>query len=163
MMDSVARNLRILWRAESIIADIRIRQTMTRSSLRGVAALLGTFAFLMGNLSLFFALQQAWGRIWAAAVIALANLLLAVVMLIVAQRSKPGREMELAFEVRNSALQALESNARALQQQFAEFREEVREVREAVVGFVRHPLDSGLPGLLVPIAGAVIKGLKKPE
>jgi hypothetical protein len=97
-------------------------------------------------------------------VIALANLLLAVVMLIVAQRSKPGREMELlAFEVRNSALQALESNARALQQQFAEFREEVREVREAVVGFVRHPLDSGLPGLLVPIAGAVIKGLKKPE
>jgi len=51
-----------------------------------------------------------------AAVIVLANLLLAVVMLIVAQRSKPGREMELALEVRNSALQALEMGAQVLQQ-----------------------------------------------
>jgi hypothetical protein len=128
-MDNVVRNLRILWRAESIIADISFRQMMTRSFLRGAAALLGAFAFLMGNLSLFFALQQAWGRNWAAAVIALANLLLAVVILIVAQRSKPGREMELALEVRNSALQALEMDAQVLQQQLAEFRDEVRGVR----------------------------------
>jgi uncharacterized protein YoxC len=51
-----------------------------------------------------------------AAVIALANLLLAIVMLIVAQRSKPGREVELALEARNSALQALEMDAQVLQQ-----------------------------------------------
>jgi uncharacterized protein YoxC len=98
-----------------------------------------------------------------AAVIALANLLLAVVMLIVAQRSKPGREVELALEARNSALQALEMDAQVLQQQLAESRDEVRRVREAVVGFVRHPLDSVLPGLIVPLAGAVLNGLKKPE
>lgn len=163
MMDNVARNLRVLWRAESIIADIRVRQMMTRSSLRGIAALLAAFAYLMANLSLFFALQEAWGPIWAAAVIATANLLLALVLLIVAQRSKPGREMELALEVRNGALQALEADAQALQQQLSEFRDEVRGVRDAVVGFVRHPLDSVLPSLLVPLAGAVIKGLKKPE
>jgi hypothetical protein len=64
-----------------------------------------------------------------AAVIALANLLLAVVMLIVAQRSKPGREMELASEVRDSALPASEMDAQVLQQQLAEFRDEVRGVR----------------------------------
>jgi hypothetical protein len=163
MMDNAVRNLRILWRAESIVADICLRQMMTRSSLRGIAALLGVFAFLMTNLSLFFALQQDWGLIWAAAVIALANLLLSIVLLIIAQRSKPGREMELALEVRTSALQALEADAQGVQEQLAEFREEVRGVREAVVGFVRHPLDSVLPNLLVPVAGAVIKGLKKSE
>ncbi len=162
-MDNAARNLRILWRAESILADIRLRQMMTRSSLRGIAGLLGVFAFLMANLSLFFALQQDWGLIWAAAVIAFANLLLSIVLLIIAQRSKPGREMELALEVRTSALQALEADAQAVQEQLAEFCEEVRGIREAVVGFVRHPLDSVLPSLLVPVAGAVIKGLKKPE
>lgn len=163
MMDNLVRNLRVLWRAESIIADIRFRQMMTRSSLRGMAALLGAFAFLMGNLALFFALEQAWGAIWAAALIGLANLLLATILLAVAERSKPGREMELALEVRNTALQALETDAQVIQQQLTEFRDEVRGVREAVVGFVRHPLDAVLPSMLVPLAGAVIKGLKKPE
>ncbi|MFC1455958.1 phage holin family protein [Microvirga arabica] len=163
MMDNLVRNLRVLWRAESIIADIRFRQMMTRSSLRGIAALLGAFAFLMGNLALFFALEQAWGTIWAAVLIGLANLLLAIILLVVAERSKPGREMELALEVRNMALQSLETDAQAIQQQLSDFRNEVRGVREAVVGFVRHPLDSVLPGMLVPLAGAVIKGLTKPE
>jgi multisubunit Na+/H+ antiporter MnhG subunit len=163
MMDNLVRNLRVLWRAEAIIADIRFQQMMKRSSLKGIAALLGAFAFLMGNLALFFALEQAWGAIWAAALIGLANLLLTIILLVVAERSKPGREMELALEVRNTALQSLETDAQAIQQQLTEFRDEVRGVREAVVGFVRHPLDSVLPSMLVPLAGAVIKGLKKPE
>lgn len=163
MMDNLVRNLRVLWRAESIIADIRFQQMMKRSSLKGIAALLGVFAFLMGNLALFFALEQAWGAIWAAAMIGVGNFLLAVVLLVVAERSRPGREMELALEVRNTALQALETDAQAVQQQLIEFRDEVRGVREAVVGFVRHPLDAVLPSMLVPLAGAVIKGLKKPE
>jgi hypothetical protein len=163
MMDNVVRNLRVLWRAESIIADIRFRQMMTRSSLRGVAVLLGTFAFLMGNLSVYFALEQAWGSTWAAALVGLANLLLALVLLMVAERTRPGREMELALEVRNTALEALETDAQALQKQLTELRDEVRGVRQAIVGFVRHPLDAVLPGMLVPLAGAVIKGLKKPD
>ncbi len=54
--------------------------------------------------------------------IALVNFPLAVVMLIVAQRSKPGREMELALKVRNSAVQALDMDAPTLQQQLVEFR-----------------------------------------
>jgi hypothetical protein len=163
MMDNVVRNLRILWRAESIIADIRFRQMMTRSSLRGAAVLLGVFAFLMGNLALFFALEQSWGSIWAAGLVGLANLLLAILLLIIAERSKPGREMELALEVRNTALQALETDAQVIQQQLTELRDEVRGVRQAIVGFVRHPLDAVLPGMLVPLAGAVIKGLKKSD
>jgi hypothetical protein len=163
MMDNVVRNLRILWRAESIIADIRFRQMMTRSSLRGAAVLLGVFAFLMGNLALFFALEQSWGSIWAAGLVGLANLFLAVILLIIAERSKPGREMELALEVRNTALEALETDAQVIQQQLTELRDEVRGVRQAIVGFVRHPLDAVLPGMLVPLAGAVIKGLKKSD
>lgn len=163
MMDNLVRNLRVLWRAESIIADIRLRQMMARSGLRGTAALLGVFAYLMGNLAVFFALQQSWGSIWAAASIALANLALAIVLLVVAERSKPGREMDLALEVRNTALQALEADAQVIQDQLSDLRDEVRGVRQAIVGFVRHPLDAVLPSMLVPLAGAVIKGLKKSD
>ncbi|WP_230533383.1 phage holin family protein [Microvirga roseola] len=163
MMDNVVRNLRVLWRAESIIADIRLRQAITRSGLRGVAALLGAFAFVMGNMALFFALEPSWGPIWAAAAIGGLNLLLAVVLLVTAERTKPEREMELALEVHNIALQALEADALVVQQQLIDLKEEVRGVRQAIVGFVRHPIDSVLPGMLVPLAGAVIKGLKKHE
>jgi hypothetical protein len=162
-MDSLVRNLRVLWRAESIIADIRLRQMMTRSSLKGAAALLGAFAFLMGNISVFFAFQQALGPVWAAALIALGNLVLAIVLLIVAEKSKPGREMDLALEVRNTALQALEADAQVLQAQLVDLRDEVRGVRQAIVGFVHHPLDAVLPGMLVPLAGALLKSLKKSD
>lgn len=161
MMDSIVRNLRVLWRAETIIADIRFRQMMTRSSLRGAAALLGLFAYGMGNLAVFFALDQSWGPIRAAALVAAGNVVLAIILLMVAERTKSGREMELAVEVRNSALQALEADAEAVQQQLAELRDEVRGMKQAVVGFVRHPIDSVLPSMLVPLAGAVIKNLKK--
>lgn len=162
MMDSIVRNLRVLWRAESIIADIRFRQVMMRSSLRGAAALLGLFAYAMGNLAVFFALDQAWGPIWAASAVALGNLLVALLLLVIAERAKPGREMELALEVRNSALQALEADAGVIQVQLMELRDEVRGMKQAVTGFVRHPINSALPAMLVPLAGAVIKNLKKP-
>jgi len=162
MMDSIVRNLRVLWRAESIIADIRFRQVMTRSSLRGAAALLALFASVMGNLAVFFALEGSWGPIWAAGLVALGNLVVAILLLLVAERSKPGREMDLALEVRNSALQALETDARAIQIQLTDLRDEVRGMKQAVVGFARHPIDSVLPAMLVPLAGAVIRNLKKP-
>lgn len=162
MMDNIVRNLRVLWRAESIIADIRFRQMMTRSSLRGAAALLGLFAYGMANLAAFFALDQAWGPIWASVAVALGNLAVALLLLTIAERAKPGREMELALEVRNSALQALETDAQAVQSQLTELRDEVRGMRQAIIGFVRNPIDSIVPAMLVPLAGAVIKNLKKP-
>lgn len=162
MMDSIVRNLRVLWRAESIIADIRFRQVVTRSSLRVAAALLGLFAYFMGNLAVFFALDQSLGSIWAAAIIALGNVVVAIVLLVIAERSKSGREMELALEVRNAAIQALETDAEAFQDQLTELRDEVRGMKQAIVGFVRHPIESALPAMLVPLAGAVIKNLKKP-
>ncbi len=162
-MENVVRNLRVLWRAESIIADVRLRQMMVRSGLRGAAVLLGLFAFLMANLAVFFALQQIWGAIWAAAAVSAGNVLLAGILLFAAGRTAPGREMELALEVRNNALENLEADALVVQAQLVELREEIRGVRRAITGFAHHPLDNLLPNLLVPLAGAIAKGLKKSD
>lgn len=163
MMDNVVRNLRVLWRAEAIIADIRVRQMAMGLGLRGAAAFLIVFSFLMGSLAAFFALERVWGPIWAAAAIGLFSLLVAGVLLLVAARAKPRREMELAQEVRNSALQALEVDALAVQQHLSEIREEIRGVRQVIAGVARNPLDNLLPSLIVPVAGAIVKGLKKSE
>lgn len=163
MMDNAVRNLRTLWRVETIIADIRLRQIMARALLRGLAALMGAFAYLMANLSLYLALERAWDSIWAAALVGLGNLLLALLLLVIAQRAKPGRELDLALQVRGDALRALEADAGAIQQQLVGFRDEIRDVRDAVAGFTRHPFETLLPSILVPLAGAVIKNLKKSD
>jgi hypothetical protein len=161
MMDHCVRNLRVLWRAESIIAEIRIRQVLTRSGLRGLAVLLAGFAFLMLNLAGFFVLERIWDPAWAAAALAAGNLCLAGLLLAIAGRTRPGRDMALAVEVRDSALQALELDAKALQKQMVDMTEEVRGLKTAVVGFVRNPMDAVLPSLLVPLAGAVVKSITK--
>ena len=67
MMDGLVRNLRVLWRAESIIAEIQLRRALTRSGLRGLAVLLAGFAFLMLNLAGFFVLERIWDPAWASA------------------------------------------------------------------------------------------------
>jgi hypothetical protein len=162
MMDNVVRNLRVVWRAESIIADIHLRQLLMRSSLRGAAAFAGLVAVLMMNLAGYFALEQAWGAIWASVGIGLINLSIAGLLLALAGRSLPGRELQLAIEVRDTALKALELDALAAQKQLVEIRDEIRGVRQVVAGFVRNPLDAVLPSVLVPLAGAVVKSIAKP-
>jgi hypothetical protein len=161
MMDGLVRNLRVLWRAESIIAEIQLRRALTRSGLRGLAVLLAGFAFLMRNLAGFFVLERIWDPAWASAALAAANLCLAGLLLAMAGRTRPGRDLALAVEVRDSALQALEEDARALQKQMVDMTEEVRGLKKAVVGFVRNPVDAVLPGMLLPLAGAVVKSIAK--
>jgi hypothetical protein len=161
MMDSLVRNLRVLWRAESIIAEIQVRQALTRSGLRGLAVLLAGFAFLMLNLAGFFVLERIWDPAWASAALAAVNLGLAGLLLALAGRTQPGRDLALAVEVRDTALQALEMDARVLQKQMVDMTEDVRSLKKAVVGFVRNPMDAVLPSMLIPLAGAVVKSIAK--
>ena len=69
----------------------------------------------------------------------------------------------MAQEVRSSALQALEVDALAGQQHLSEIGEEIRGMRQVIAGGVRNPLDNLLPGLIVPVAGAFARGLKKSD
>jgi len=55
---------------------------------------------------------------------------------------------------------ALEANAVAIEAQLAALCDEVRGMRQAIVGFVRHPIGSALPAMLVP-PGGMIRHLKK--
>jgi hypothetical protein len=160
-MDRLIRNGRILWRAQSIVADIRLRQLITRIGLRTAAVAVGLFGFMMGNLAVFFGVEQALGPVWAAGLIAAANVTLSVALFLAAARAIEGRELELALDVRNLALQEIESEAQALQAQIAELRNDVRGMKQSLGTFIRHPIDTALPQLLVPLAGAVIKGMRK--
>jgi hypothetical protein len=146
--EKVVKHLRVLWRTDRIIADIRMRHLLVGMGLRAFAALIAAFGLLMLELSAYFALVQIWSAIFAAAILGAANFVIAAVLFMIAARPPSGRELELANEIHDSSVDALQLEARALQSQ--------------VSGMIHHPLNGVLPLLIVPLITIIIKSLKKP-
>ena len=57
--ENIVRNLRVLWRTDRIIADIRMRHLLVSLGLRAFAALIAAFGLLMLELSAYFALVRS--------------------------------------------------------------------------------------------------------
>jgi hypothetical protein len=161
MMDNLVRHLRILWRADSIIADIYLRLLVTRSGLISFAGLIAVFGLLMLNVAGYLALEQLWGRIWAAIAVASIDFAISLLLVVMAARSKPGRELDLALEVRGIALRGLENEVSSLQAELVALRDEFRDAKANLTRFVKHPLDTALPALIGPLGTIVVKSLKK--
>jgi drug/metabolite transporter superfamily protein YnfA len=151
-MDRLFRHLRFFWRAESVIAHIHVRHLATRSGFAAFAVFVGLLGVIMLSVAAYFALEPLWGRVWSAAAVGGFHIYLSSMALMIANRMKPGRELELAGEVRHAAMEALEDDAQAIQSEVA-----------AIAHAVRHPLDAAFPGLVVPLIGVVLKALKTPE
>ena len=146
--ENVVKHLRALWRTDRIIAEVRMRHMLMGLGLRAFAALIAAFGLLMLELSAYFALVQIWSAISAAALLGAVNFGIAAILFLVAGRPPRGRELELATEIHDSAMEGLQLEARALQSQ--------------VSGAIHNPLNGILPLLIVPLITIIIKSLKKP-
>ncbi|MET4023554.1 phage holin family protein [Bradyrhizobium sp. S3.2.12] len=144
--ENVVKHLRVLWRTDRIIADIRLRHLLMGLGLRAFAALIASFGLLMLELSAYFALVQIWSAIAAAAILGTVNFAIAAVLFVVAGRPPSGRDIELANEIHGASIEALQLEARALQAQ--------------VSGAVHHPLGTIAP-VLVPLIAIIVKSLRK--
>ena len=146
--ENVVKHLRVLWRTDRIIADIRMRHLLIGLGLRAFAALIAALGLLMLELSAYFVLVQIWSAISAAAILGAVNFVIAAILFAVAAKPPAGRELELATEIHGSAIDALQLETRALQLQ--------------VSGMIHHPLNGVLPLLIVPLISIIIRSLKKP-
>ena len=146
--ENAVKHLRVLWRTDRIIADLRMRHLLVGLGLRAFAALIAAFGLLMLELSAYFGLVQVWSAISAAAILGAVNFAIAAVLFVIAARPPAGRELELATEIHGSAADALQLEARALQSE--------------VSGMIHHPLNGVLPLLIVPLITIIIRSLKKP-
>lgn len=147
--ENVVKHLRVLWRTDRIIADIRLRQILTSMGLRAFAALIAAFGLLMLELAAYFALIQIWSAISAAAILGALNFAIAAILFAIAARPPSGRDLDLANEIHASSVEALQLEARALQSQ--------------VSGVIHHPLNGVLPLLIVPLITIILKSLKRPS
>jgi 4-amino-4-deoxy-L-arabinose transferase-like glycosyltransferase len=145
--ENVVKQLRVLWRTDRIIADLRMRHLLVGLGLRAFAALIAAFGLLTLELAAYFALVQYWNAISAAAILGVVNFMIAAILFAIAAKPPAGRELELATEIHSSSVDALQLEARALQSQ--------------VSGAIHHPLNGKLPLLIVPLITIIIKSLKK--
>jgi 4-amino-4-deoxy-L-arabinose transferase-like glycosyltransferase len=146
--ENVVKQLRVLWRTDRIIADIRLRHLLIGMGLRAFAALIAAFGLLMLELSAYFALIQIWSAISAAAILGVVNFVIAAILFMIAARPPSGRDLELASEIHGASIDALQLEARALQSQ--------------VSGAIHNPLNGILPLMIAPLITIIIKSLKKP-
>lgn len=119
--DQLSRNLKILLRTNTIIAEIHLRHIAARTGLFAFAALVASFGVVMLGVALFLALEQSMGPIWAAVTVGGGGLLLALIVAIVGASLKPSRELALANQVSQSALDAVAADLRATQANVASF------------------------------------------
>ncbi len=149
-LDNLARNLRVLWRADALIAQVQLQHILMRLGLRALAAMVALFGLLSLELASYFSLVQRLDAIVAALILGALNLAIALAIVLISGRQRPSQDLKLAAELHKSAFEALQSDAAAIQAELSSLK-----------SAFSHPLDSMLAGLVVPAAGLLVKALKK--
>jgi hypothetical protein len=148
---TLARTLRLYLRSELLVGEIRIKAQMRKVSLLLFAALIGLMALVFLNIAAYQMLLATWGPIKAPFILAIANILLAIILVVTAAFTRPGPDLVAAKELRDLTSATLESELKS-------------NPAAAAIGSM-----AGLNGLgswdsarfLVPIISAIIRSLKR--
>ncbi len=160
MIDHLLHDLQVLRKADLLIGKIWLGVFARRLGLFAFAGLIAVFGLGMANLAAYNGLLQPLGAVWSAAVVAIADLAIAAVVLLVAGRSRPGPEIDMAFEMRRMAVDSMQESARDLKLTVDAITNQVRVAKENVAAVVHNPLDVAAEKLLVPAILSILKGLR---
>jgi hypothetical protein len=131
-----------------------------RLGLFAFAALIAVFGLGMANVAGFYALQAPLGPVWAAAIVASVDLAIAAIVLIVGSNARPGPEIDVAFDVRKMAVDALQADTHDLKLAIEAVGQELNNVKESITQLVHNPLDVAAQKLLIPAALSILRGMR---
>jgi hypothetical protein len=160
MIDHLLRDLQLLRKADFLIAKIWAHVLVRRFGLFAFAALIAVFGLGMANVAGFYALQPPLGPVWAATIVAVADLIIAAIVLLAAGNSQPGPELELAFEVRKMAVDSIQADTRDLRLTVDALGQEAKAVKANITQLVQNPLDLAAQKVLIPAALSMLRGLR---
>lgn len=160
MIDDLVRDLQLLRKADSLIGKIWVSVIARRFGLLAFAALISAFGLAMANVAALYALQGSIGSVWAAAIVAVADLAIAALVMLLAGRCEPGPELQLALDVRRMAIEAIQTDASDLKSTIDTLGREIRDAKQTLAGFVHNPLDVAAQKLLIPAAISIVRGLR---
>jgi len=160
MIDHLLRDLQVLHKADFLIGRIWLNVLVRRLGLFAFAGLIAVFGLGMTNVAGFYALQTSLGAVWAAAIVAAADLLIAAIVWLVGSNSRPGPEIDVAFEVRKMAVEAIQADARDVKLTIEAVSQEVKDVKANITQLVQNPLDVAAQKLLIPAALSILRGMR---
>ena len=137
--------LQILARAEIALARIRVQRTGFQAALFAVAALFALFGLALLNVAGYQGLAPRLGPAVAALAVAAANVVLAVIAVVIALNSRPGLANEkMAQEIRDLASEEIKKDVDEVRGEINRIGDEIEgirtgiaSVRDAVPGGVR--------------------------
>jgi hypothetical protein len=160
MIDHLLRDFQVMRKADVLIAKIWLNVVLRRAGLVAFAGLISVFGLGMANVAGFYGLQASLGSVWAATIVALADIAIAGIVLLVARKTQPGPELELALDVRQMAVDSLQTDARDLKLAFESIAQEVKGVKANITQLVHNPLDVAAQKLLIPAALSILRGVR---
>ena len=131
-MDETLLKLRVLTRAEMTLAKANARRMAARTRLYAIALGMILLTVIMVNIAAYEYLSTLKGAAIAALIVAFANAVLAVLVIFVASRIKPGPEEEMVKEIRELALTELSADADGVKQNFTQIRSDVERIRSGL-------------------------------
>jgi len=149
-LEALAQSVRLLVRTDLVIAELKLRQVATKASVLGFAALAAGFGAVMLGYAGFLALEQVYGPILAATISGGAAVALAVLLAFIGLKLKSGRELALANEIHAAALQAVSRDLQATGASAQRF-----------AALVTNPLGNGLPALIMPVLGVLLRFFRR--
>lgn len=160
MIDNIVRDLQVLGKADSLIGRIWLNVMARRFGLFALAGLVAVFGLGMANVAGFYGLQQYWGPVWAAALVAVADVIIALIIVLLARSIRPGPEIELALDVRKMAIEAIQADSRDIKDSVDSLGQQIRQTKDTIAGFVHRPLDTAAEHLLIPAVLSIVRGLR---
>ena len=160
MIDNIVRDLQVLGKADSLIGRIWLNVLARRFGLFALAGLVAVFGLGMANVAGFYGLQQSLGPVWAAAIVAVADLIIALIIVLLGRSIRPGPEIELAFDVRKMAVEAIQADSRDIKHAVDSLGQQIRQTKETVAGFAQRPLNTAAEQLLVPAVLSIVRSLR---
>jgi hypothetical protein len=125
--------LQILARAEIALTKIRVQRTGFQAALFAVAALFALFGLALLNLAGYHALAPRMGPAVAALAVAAANVILAVVAVVIALNARPGRTNEkMAQEIRDLASDEIKKDVDEVRGEVNRIGNEIEGIRTGI-------------------------------
>jgi hypothetical protein len=163
-MNSLTRNLNILWRSERLLAEAEWRRSSRQITILVLAGVFGLLALIMLNVAGFYWLATTYGTAQAALAVAVADIVIAAVLAVSAQSLKTAPETDMIREFRDSALAEIETEAEAFQTHLVQIRDDVKTIGATVSKVAADPIGNLSPALLIPAINAfttVVRSKKK--